>query len=32
MYVLSEIIYFLAGLFVFGNTCFVGWVCDDDRR
>ena len=27
MYVLSEIIYFLAGLFVFGNTCLlVGFV------
>ena len=27
MYVLSEIIYFLAGLFVFGNTCLlIGFV------
>ena len=27
MYVLSEIIYFLSGLFVFGNTCLlIGFV------
>ena len=34
MYVLSEIIYFLAGLFVFGNTCLlIGFVMTiEDRK